>query len=141
MGVITDKLGADLKQQKDIHTFLKNNQEKFLNITLSAYLDELLSQKALVKADVIKKSGLPVTYAYKIFSGQKHTARNRILALAIAMQLNIDETNHLLNHAKHSSLYARNPWDAIIMYALEKHLSVIETNILLTDAKASHLLE
>lgn len=141
MGVITDKLGADLKQQKDIHTFLKNNQEKFLNITLSAYLDELLSQKALVKADVIKKSGLPVTYAYKIFSGQKHTARNRILALAIAMQLNIDETNHLLNHAKHSSLYARNPWDAIIMYALEKHLSVIETNILLTDAKASPLLE
>ncbi|WP_302486083.1 XRE family transcriptional regulator [uncultured Megamonas sp.] len=141
MGVITDKLGADLKQQKDIHTFLKNNQKNFLNITLSAYLDELLSQKALVKADVIKKSGLPVTYAYKIFSGQKHTARNRILALAIAMQLNIDETNHLLNHAKHSSLYARNPWDAIIMYALEKHLSVIETNILLTDAKASPLLE
>ncbi|WP_296896207.1 XRE family transcriptional regulator [uncultured Megamonas sp.] len=141
MGVITDKLGADLKQQKDIHTFLKNNQEKFLNITLSAYLDELLSQKALVKANVIKKSGLPVTYAYKIFSGQKHTARNRILALAIAMQLNIDETNHLLNHAEHSSLYARNPWDAIIMYALEKHLSVIETNILLTDAKASPLLE
>lgn len=141
MGVITDKLGADLKQQKDIHTFLKNNQKNFLNITLSVYLDELLSQKALVKADVIKKSGLPVTYAYKIFSGQKHTARNRILALAIAMQLNIDETNHLLNHAKHSSLYARNPWDAIIMYALEKHLSVIETNILLTDAKASPLLE
>lgn len=141
MGVITDKLGADLKQQKDIHTFLKNNQKNFLNITLSAYLDELLSQKALVKADVIKKSGLPVTYAYKIFSGQKHTARNRILALAIAMQLNIDETNHLLNHAKHSSLYARNPWDAIIMYALEKHLSVIETNILLTDTKASPLLE
>ena len=26
MGVITDKLGADLKQQKDIHTFLENNK-------------------------------------------------------------------------------------------------------------------
>ena len=25
MGVITDKLGADLKQQKDIHTFLEND--------------------------------------------------------------------------------------------------------------------
>ena len=28
MGVITDKLGADLKQQKDIHTFLENNKDK-----------------------------------------------------------------------------------------------------------------
>lgn len=51
-----------------------------------------------------KKSGLPVTYAYKIFSGQKHTARNRILALAIAMQLSIDETNILLTDAKASPL-------------------------------------
>lgn len=25
MGVITDKLGADLKQQKDIHTFLEGS--------------------------------------------------------------------------------------------------------------------
>ena len=30
MGVITDKLGADLKQQKDIHTFLENNKDKLL---------------------------------------------------------------------------------------------------------------
>ena len=135
MGVITDKLGADLKQQKDIHTFLENNKDKLLDMNLPKYLDELLAQ------NVIKKSGLPVTYAYKIFSGQKHTARNRILALAIAMQLSIDETNHLLNYAEHSSLYPRNPWDTIIMYALQRHLSVIETNILLTDAKASPLLE
>ena len=133
MGVITDKLGADLKQQKDIHTFLEDNKDKLLDMNLPKYLDELLAQKNLTKSDVIKKSGLPVTYAYKIFSGQKHTARNRILALAIA--------NHLLNHAEHSSLYPRNPWDTIIMYALQRHLSVIETNILLTDAKASPLLE
>lgn len=141
MGVITDKLGADLKQQKDIHTFLENNKDKLLDMNLPKYLDELLAQKNLTKSNVIKKSGLPVTYAYKIFSGQKHTARNRILALAIAMQLSIDETNHLLNYAEHSSLYPRNPWDTIIMYALQRHLSVIETNILLTDAKASPLLE
>lgn len=136
MGVITDKLGADLKQQKDIHTFLENNKDKLLDMNLPKYLDELLAQKKLTKSDVIKKSGLPVTYAYKIFSGQKHTARNRILALAIAMQLSIDETNHLLNYAEHSS-----SWDTIIMYALQRHLSVIKTNILLTDAKASPLLE
>ena len=53
------------------------------------------------------------------------------------MQLSIDETNHLLNYAEHSSLYPRNPWDTIIMYALQRHLSVIETNILLTDATGS----
>ena len=34
MGVITDKLGADLKQQKDIHTFLENNKDKLLDCLL-----------------------------------------------------------------------------------------------------------
>lgn len=104
MGVITDKLGADLKQQKDLHTFLENNKDKLLDMNLPKYLDELLAQKNLTKSDVLKKSDLPVTYAYKIFSGQKHTARNRILALAIAMQLSIDETNILSTDAKASPL-------------------------------------
>ena len=104
MGVITDKLGADVKQQKDIHTLLENNKDKLLDMNVPKYLDELLAQKNLTKSDVLKKSGLPVTYAYKIFSGQKHTARNRILALAIAMQLSIDETNILLTDAKASPL-------------------------------------
>lgn len=45
MGVITDKLGADLKQQKDLHTFLENNKDKLLDMNLPKYLDELLAQK------------------------------------------------------------------------------------------------
>ena len=49
MGVITDKLGADLKQQKDIHTFLENNKDKLLDMNLPKYLDELLTQKKLTK--------------------------------------------------------------------------------------------
>ena len=77
MGVITDKLGADLKQQKDIHTFLENNKDKLLDMNLPKYLDELLAQKNLTKSDVIKKSGLPVTYAYKIFQG-----KNTLLEIA-----------------------------------------------------------
>ena len=66
MGVITDKLGADLKQQKDIHTFLENNKDKLLDMNLPKYLDELLAQKKLTKSDVIKKSGLLI----KFFQGK-----------------------------------------------------------------------
>ena len=70
MGVITDKLGADLKQQKDIHTFLENNKDKLLDMNLPKYLDELLAQKKLTKSDVIKKSGLPEPMLIKFFQGK-----------------------------------------------------------------------
>ena len=100
----TDELIKVLENSDNLETYLENNKDKLLDMNLPKYLDELLAQKNLTKSDVIKKSGLPVTYAYKIFSGQKHTARNRILALAIAMQLSIDETNILLTDAKASPL-------------------------------------
>lgn len=137
----TDKLGAKLKETHDIHQFLKNNQDIFVNIDLSNYLEHLLKQKNLTKAQVIHQSGLPTTYTYKIFSGERATTKARILALAIAMNLSIDETNHLLIHAHHSQLYPRDSWDAVIIYALQNHLNVIKTNILLTDLNKSPLLE
>ena len=55
MGVITDKLGADLKQQKDIHTFLENNKDKLLDMNLPKYLDELLAQKKVNKIRCYQK--------------------------------------------------------------------------------------
>ena len=56
MGVITDKLGADLKQQKDLHTFLENNKDKLLDMNLPKYLDELLAQKKFNKNQMFSKN-------------------------------------------------------------------------------------
>ena len=72
---------------------------------------------------------------------KKIPARAKVLALALSMQLNEDETNHLLWHSCHNALYPRNKWDSIIIYALKKHLNVIDTNLLLAQYGEKELLK
>jgi hypothetical protein len=69
---------------------------------------------------------------YHIFSGlKKNPSRPKILALAIAMGLNLEEIQYLLRYARQSPLYPRNPWDSIIISAVEQKLDVFQTNELL----------
>ena len=57
------------------------------------------------------------------------------------MQLNLDEIQYLLKYAKQNPLYPRNPWDSVVIFAVERHLGVLETNELLHQAGETLLLE
>ena len=93
-------------------------------------------------AEVVKRSGLNREYAYHIFNGRaKNPSREKILALATAMALNLDEVQYLLRYARQGLLYPRNPWDAVIISALEQKLSVAQTNELLRQLGETKLLE
>ena len=126
----TDELFTELLQEKCVENFLSRNQDELI-LPLTEYLEKILTEKSLSKADVIKLSGLNREYAYHIFSGKKNPSRQKILALALAMNLNLDETQRLLRHAQLNLLYPRKEWDAIIISAIEQNLSVMETNELL----------
>lgn len=139
---ITDKLANKLKEENNLNKFITENQHDFKEANLKVFLEDLLESKDMNKTDVIKNSGLDKSYAYKIFSGEKkNPARAKVLALALSMQLNEDETNHLLWHSCHNALYPRNKWDSIIIYALKKHLNVIDTNLLLAQYGEKELLK
>lgn len=136
----TDELMGELKRDGDIEAFLSDNEGEFLK-PLSVYLNEILSKKQLIKSEIVAKSGLERTYAYHIFSGQKSKpARTKLLALSRAMNLSLDETQHLLRYAKLNTLYARDPWDAVIILAIERELTATETNRLLDDLGEKTLL-
>ena len=71
-------------------------------------------------------------YAYHIFGGRKkHPSREKIISLALAMKLSVDETQRLLYYSENEKLYAKNAWDSVIIFSLENHLTVDETNDLL----------
>ena len=128
----TEQLNNELKETGDIEKFINENEDDFLDFTLESYLKHLLNTKQLNKADVVKDSKLDIGYAYHIFAGQKkHPAREKILSIALAMKLNVDEAQRLLHYAGVGKLYVRSPWDSVILFALEKNLSVDETNDLL----------
>ena len=129
----TDELFVELREDNDIKNYLRRNRAEFVQ-PLSEYLANLLAQKQLSKQAVIERSGVQREYAYHIFSGlKKNPSRPKILALAFAMNLTLEETQYLLRYSKQSPLYPRNPWDSIIISAIDQRLSVLQTNELLSQ--------
>ena len=114
----------NIGNDQDIEAYLCMNQESMRSFSLPEYLEQLLEQKGLTKAEVIERSKLDKVYAYHIFSGRKRPGREKILALAIAMELSVEETQFLLYCAGVRQLYVRNPWDSVIFYALKKKMKI-----------------
>lgn len=129
----TEKLLAEIKADADLQKFLLRNQSEFTK-PLHAYLNQLLQEKNLSKAEVIKKSLININYAYHIFLGKrKNPSRDKIIALGLSMQLNLEEMQYLLRYAGCGALYPRNSRDAIIISAVEQDFSVADTNSLLEN--------
>lgn len=96
----TDDMLLEL-QQADLHmeSYLEENRDGFVHQTVGQYLTELVESRGKKRADVIKAADIHTSYAYAIFAGQKFPARDKILRLALAMQLTLEECQRCLNSA------------------------------------------
>ena len=115
----------------DFKTFYDENKEYMIHTSLADMLSELIISKELKKSEIIRLSELSQVYGYQIFSGKRVPDRSKLLCIAIAMSLTIDEAQTLLKCAGYAPLYVKIPQDSIVLYALCKDLSVLQTNSLL----------
>ena len=137
----TSELQNELKRAEGLEKFLADNQKDFRKYTLAEYLERLLKEKKLSKGEVIAKSRLERMYAYHIFAGRKkNPSREKIIVLALAMELTPEETQYLLYYAGVEPLYVRNPLDSVLWYALEHKMSVVDTNIMLEQMSELSLI-
>lgn len=127
----TSKIVEELHLNEDFSTFYNENKEYIAEKPLSELLDELIKEKNLHKSEIIKNSGLSEVYSYQIFSGLRLPDRKKLLALAIGMGLNFDETQTLLKSAGYPPLYIKLPFDSVVIYGFFKNLSIPEINELL----------
>jgi hypothetical protein len=130
----TDELTNQLKEATNIERYIDDNRSEFLSDTVSGVLNKLLIKKDLKKSEVVKDSDLHRSYVYEIFNGDKIPSRDKIIAIAFGMHLDLDETQQLLKRCGHRELYSRDRRDSIIMFALNKKKSLIDCNILLSDS-------
>ena len=107
--------------------------------TLSNYLAQLLAEKGLSRAKVIEQANLARAYGYQIFQGEKQPSRDKLLAIAFAMHLSLDECNRMLTLAHANILYSKNRRDAILIYGLAKGISIYEVNDLLLSVEEEAL--
>ena len=129
----TSKIVEELGLCPDFTTFYNENKQYLITTTLSEMLEQLLNKKGLKKSDVIKQSEMSEVYGYQIFSGIRVPERNKLLCLAVAMGLNIDEMQILLKTAGYTPLYVKLPFDSVVLYGICKGMSVIEINELLYE--------
>ena len=129
----TSKIVEELGLCPDFKTFYSENKDYMVSGSLSSMLDSLLKGKGLKKSAVIRDAELSEVYAYQIFSGLRVPERKKLLCLAVAMELTVDEVQSLLKCAGYAQLYVKLPFDSIVLYGICKHLSVVEINEILFD--------
>lgn len=129
----TSEIVKELGLCPTFQTFYDENKSYMVSDSLAQLLAALLERKKLKKSQVIKNAELSEVYGYQIFSGVRVPERKKLLCLAVAMKLNIDETQQLLKCAGYSQLYVKLPFDSVLLYGLCKELSVVQINELLYE--------
>lgn len=97
------------------------------------YLHQLMEEKGIQKADIIRKSMLSRTYAYQILQGTKQAGRDKVLQLSLALSCTIEETNRLLTLAAHQRLYARNQRDAVLIFCIKNQMNIEDVESYLNE--------
>lgn len=129
----TTKIVEELGLCDSFKTFYDENKDYMVKEDLSALLNSLITKYNLKKSQIIRGAEMSEVYAYQIFSGLRIPERKKLLCLAIAMGLSLDEIQTLLKCAGYSQLYVKLPFDSIILYGICKKLSVVEINEILYE--------
>ncbi len=129
----TTKIVEELDICPDFKTFYSENKDYMVKEDLSALLDQLIKKYNLKKSQIIRAAEMSEVYAYQIFSGLRVPERKKLLCIAVAMELPLDEVQTLLKSAGYPTLYVKLPFDSILLYGICKKLSVVEINEMLYE--------
>lgn len=134
----TEDLMNEIVTGTNISGYFDTNQEEFLNIPLHEYLKGLLSCRQLKVSQIVNRS-YKGEYVYQVFRGVKNPGRDVIVCIALAMELDLEETGQLLRIARMPLLDARNRRDSILIFAINRKLTVPDTNDILYEFQESCL--
>ncbi|MFC6295769.1 hypothetical protein ACFQH1_11205 [Lactiplantibacillus daoliensis] len=127
----TSELLNEIMHAKGADQFMTNVEANFAHFEPAEYLAELLHIKGKTKSVVIRQANLTPTTGYQYFDGKRRPSRSRMLALGFGFKLSLDETNTMLKRTGYAPLYAKDEWDALIIFALVQHFELNQTDELL----------
>lgn len=128
----TSTLMKRLFKTKHLDTFLKQNEQNLQAAGFDQMIRSLCEERGLVPEQVILQAEIDRTYGHQLFSGVRRPSRDKVIQLALAMELGVDETQKLLRSAGKSELYPRLKREAVILYCVRKRASVLDTQEMLS---------
>lgn len=129
----TDEMMKNLLKANNIEEYIKENQENFVNLTISQFLNEYLTAKELKKSAVIKDAEISEIFGFQVFSGTRNPSRNTLLSLCIAMKMPLEDVQTTLKIAQFAPLYPKTKRDSIIILGITNNKSVCVINNELYD--------
>ncbi len=129
----TAEMLKELASCESFTAFYNENSQNLINRELADYLSELCEIHSIKRSDAIRRAQLNDSYAYQIFSGRRIPERPKLLALAVGMELSLDEVGNLLKFGGYAPLYVKNEFDCIVIFGICKNLTVAEINDILYD--------
>ncbi len=123
---------------KDLETILKGDDLdealKYIGKTsFSAYLCYLIKASGFDNGDILKNANIERSYYYQILKGVRMPSKDKVIALSLALKLDIDKTDRLLKLSNNGSLYPKIKRDAVIMFAIAHGFDLYKTNELLIE--------
>ena len=127
------KLLRSAKNTKDLKDFTSMLSDASFPATFPDYLMAKMQCEDMSAAELISRAQIQRNYGYQILDGRRNPSRDKVIALSLALHLDVNETQRALMIAKNGQLYSKNKRDSILIFALGKKLSVIQTNELLYE--------
>lgn len=115
---LTEDLLARLLAAPSVESYL-GEPASTVNRDLPQYLREILDEKGMKRAEVVRTSGLNGTVVYDIFAGKSRPGRDHAIMLALGMRCTLRETQRLLRLSGVSELWPKVRRDAIIIWCID----------------------
>ncbi len=123
-----------VKGSHELNNYIRSLEDDTVEKTFAGYISYMIREKKMSKAEVISRSLISRTYGYQIIDGTRNANRDKIIAMCIATELSLEETQRGLEIAKEGILYPRDSRDAIIIYAVNNGITVRQLNSQLIEA-------
>jgi hypothetical protein len=92
--------------------------DDFLDEDIQVFFTQALEQSGRSKADVIRRANISRTYGYQLMDGKRLGKRDYYLSLAIAMKLDLTQTQRMLAVTHCGGLHALIKRDAAVIFAV-----------------------
>lgn len=129
----TSQMLNELKKEDDINEYISRNEDNFLCVSISKYLDNMLRKYCVNKNEAIAKADIDRSYGYQILNGRKYASRDKYIRLCIGIGMNLEDVQSFLTFACLGSLYVKVKRDALIIFCINHKFDIKKTQSLLFE--------
>lgn len=125
------KILNSMETVSDLESFSEITSQNAEALSFPEYIEKKMKKSGMSLGQLIRSAQIQRNYGYQIMSGKRHPGRDKVIALCLALSLDLKETQHALTITKEGILYPKCTRDSIVIFCIHKHLSVMEANNLL----------